>query len=262
MKVIKWYMFLLLVLFFNVMPVESEQSQGSKIAPKIQMKNMVPSVMTDYGVFQRIDSFRGGNIFAFLVEVEEDYFFRKNSQNVAFMMPLPEDIETKYREKILTLLQSIFTEDRVHDVEVNIKLEDVNASKIIDRITVRVNIDGRWKIKYDDKNRPIISSDGLIERVYIPISQEDLRQTQILIQDVIGYNSIRGDMITIQNIPFDRTIQFAFEDLTYLQRQKKQTILLWRMGLIITCSICCSVFWVIYKSRKSKVKNSVRHNST
>jgi len=85
----------------------------------------------------------------------------------------------------------------------------------IKRITVSVNIDGIWKIKLNENHNPIIDQFGGRERVYFPISPEDIQQIQILIQNAIGYDVTRGDSVTVHNIPFDRSKQFAEEDAEY-----------------------------------------------
>jgi flagellar M-ring protein FliF len=50
----------------------------------------------------------------------------------------------------------------------------------------------------------------------------------------VGYNSGRGDSVTVQNIPFDRTREFAEEDAAYFRRKQMQTtILVFLSGLVI-----------------------------
>jgi flagellar biosynthesis/type III secretory pathway M-ring protein FliF/YscJ len=162
-------------------------------------------------------------------------------------------MEKYYRELILRTLQSIFSEDQVRDVDFTIKLKNNNLGSvedefIIDCIIVNVNIDGIYKFKYDEKQRYIISPNGSRERVYIPISTYDLKATQRLIQDAIGYNSVRGDIVSVSNIPFDRTLQFIAEDASYFRQQKIKIILLLSVCLLI---ICFS-FWLIFKIKYKK----------
>ena len=93
----------------------------------------------------------------------------------------------------------------------------------IGRLTVSVNIDGKWKWKYDEKGTPVILPDGTIEREYTPVPPEDLRRAEALVRDAIGYNSARGDSVTVQNIPFDRTEEFKIEDAAYFRKKQMQT---------------------------------------
>jgi flagellar M-ring protein FliF len=97
-----------------------------------------------------------------------------------------------------------------------------------------VNIDGKWKVKYNDKGEPIINKDNTIEREYIPIPDDELKKAQALVQDAIGYNRSRGDSVTVQNIQFDRTKEFAEQDAAFLrQRQFQVTMLLLLAGITV-----------------------------
>jgi len=104
----------------------------------------------------------------------------------------------------------------------------------IDRITVAVNIDGVWRKVYDARGNPVVLSDGSIEREYTPIPEEDLRRTETLIRNAIGYNSARGDSVSVTNIPFDRTEEFRLEDAAYFrQKQIQNTIIIFVSGLTL-----------------------------
>ncbi len=115
----------------------------------------------------------------------------------------------------------------------------INTSQIseekspsIDRVTVSVNIDGTWQRRYDENGNLIIAPNGSIEREYIPVSEEDLEQARLLVQGAIGYNSARGDSVSVQNIQYDRTAQFASEDMAYLRSQQtRRTIMLALAGI-------------------------------
>jgi flagellar M-ring protein FliF len=122
----------------------------------------------------------------------------------------------------------------VHNEEINKKVTQEERSPQIDRITVSVNIDGKWRLKYDEKGDPVVLPDGTIDREYTPVPPDELRSTQLLIQSAVGYNSGRGDSVTVQNIPFDRTKQFVDEDAAYFRRKQIQTtVLVFLSGLII-----------------------------
>jgi flagellar M-ring protein FliF len=118
--------------------------------------------------------------------------------------------------------------------EINKRQIQEERSPTIDRVSISVNIDGRWKWKYDDKGRPVIKTDGSIDREYIPIAGEELRNAQALVQDSIGFNRIRGDSVTVQNIQFDRTKQFSDEDMAFIRaKQFQQTLIIALAGLAI-----------------------------
>jgi len=104
----------------------------------------------------------------------------------------------------------------------------------IDRVTVSVNIDGVWTRKFDSKRNPIITADGSIEREYAPIPPEDLEKVRKLICDAIGYNSARGDSVTVTNINVDRSAEFMKEDEAYFRKKQMQiTIIVFIAGLTI-----------------------------
>jgi flagellar M-ring protein FliF len=66
------------------------------------------------------------------------------------------------------------------------------------------------------------------------MSPEDIRQTQILIQNAIGFSAIRGDSVTVHNIQFDRTKQFHDEDDAYFRQKQLQTaIVIVLIGLAV-----------------------------
>jgi len=117
--------------------------------------------------------------------------------------------------------------------EINSRKTQEEKSPEIDRLTVSVNIDGTWKWKYDDKRKPVIDPDGSIERVYTPMTPEDIKSTQILIQNAIGYNAYRGDSVTVHNIQFDRTKEFSDQDAAYFRkRQIETTVLIFLIGIV------------------------------
>ncbi|MDR0689200.1 MAG: flagellar M-ring protein FliF [Spirochaetaceae bacterium] len=125
-------------------------------------------------------------------------------------------------------------ETLTNNEEINRRSIQEERSPSIDRITVSVNIDGQWKWKYDEKKNPVLLSDGSIEREYTPVSPEDLRSTQVLIQNAVGYNQARGDAVTVENIRFDRTRQFMEEDAAYFRsKQMQTTILIFLAGLAL-----------------------------
>ncbi|MDR1240060.1 MAG: flagellar M-ring protein FliF [Treponema sp.] len=125
-------------------------------------------------------------------------------------------------------------ETRTHNEVINNEKTQEERSPQIDRVTVSVNIDGQWKWKYDEKGNPVVLPDGTIEREYISVPPDELRSAQLLIRDAVGYNGGRGDSVTVQNIPFDRTKEFAEEDAAYFRKKQIQTtILIFLSGLVI-----------------------------
>jgi flagellar M-ring protein FliF len=121
-----------------------------------------------------------------------------------------------------------------HNEEINKRNIQEERSPQIDRVTVSVNIDGKWKWAYDEKGNPVILVDGSIEREYIPVPNEDIRKAEELIRDAIGFSASRGDSVTVHNIPFDRTQEFKEEDAVYFRKKQIQTtIIVFLSGLIL-----------------------------
>jgi flagellar M-ring protein FliF len=101
------------------------------------------------------------------------------------------------------------------------------------RLTVSVNIDGRWRKQLDEVGNPIVKQ-GRIERVYEPLSAEELKQAAALVQNAIGYDSARKDAVTVTNIAVDRTLEHQREDEEWLrQQQLQQTILYILIGVSV-----------------------------
>ncbi|MDR1576244.1 MAG: flagellar M-ring protein FliF [Treponema sp.] len=125
-------------------------------------------------------------------------------------------------------------ETNTQNEEINRKVTQEEKSPQIDRVTVSVNIDGKWKLKYDEKGNPVVLPDGSIEREYSEVPPDQLRAAQSLIQNAVGYNSGRGDSVTVQNIQFDRTEQFREEDAAYFRKKQIQTtVIVFLSGLTL-----------------------------
>ncbi|MDR3148113.1 MAG: flagellar M-ring protein FliF [Treponema sp.] len=132
------------------------------------------------------------------------------------------------------LYGSMAQETKVHNEVVNSEKSQEIRSPQMDRVTVSVNIDGQWKWKYNEKGEPIVALDGSIERDYIPVPTEQLRSAQLLVQNAVGYNAARGDSVTVQNIPFDRTAEFKAQDAAYFrQKQFRTTLVIFLIGLVV-----------------------------
>jgi flagellar M-ring protein FliF len=118
--------------------------------------------------------------------------------------------------------------------EINTRRIQEERSPEVNRVTVSVNIDGTWRLMFDEKRNTVIAEDGSRARAYTPVSPEDLRATQTLIQNAIGYSAVRGDSVTVHNIRFDRTRQFAEEDAAYFRRRQMETaIVIFLIGLAV-----------------------------
>jgi flagellar M-ring protein FliF len=143
-------------------------------------------------------------------------------------------------------------ETNVQNEEINRKITQEERSPQIDRVTVSVNIDGKWKWKYNEKGEPVILPDNTIEREYTPIPQEQLRAATSLIQNAVGYNPARGDMVTVQNIPFDRTKEFNEEDAAYFRKKQMQTTIIIILSGLTLLMISFIIFRVVAREMERR----------
>jgi len=116
----------------------------------------------------------------------------------------------------------------------------------IARISVAVAVDGIWNWDYDDKGKPIIDK-GSIKRIYTPVSDVDLGKAQTLVEHAVGYSTARGDSVTVQHIPFDRTSEFKAEDDEYRRQQQIQQTMLFSIVALIILIAAFFIFRMISK---------------
>ncbi len=116
---------------------------------------------------------------------------------------------------------------------INTKQTSEISSPKIDKISVSVNLDGKWK-KVKDNNGNLIIEDGAIKREYTPVSSEEMAEAVRLIQGAIGYDRNRGDRVEVTNIAYDRDDEFEAEDAEYFAAiQRKRTILLILIAIVV-----------------------------
>ncbi len=102
---------------------------------------------------------------------------------------------------------------------------EITAPKI-DRVSVSVNLDGKWRIEKDNQGNFIVE-DGALKRHYDEIPAAELSKAEDLIKGAIGYNRERGDLVHVTNIQYDRTDQFKAEDDEYFAAiQRRRTLLM------------------------------------
>ncbi len=120
--------------------------------------------------------------------------------------------------------------------------EEVNTRNVVEekspweikRITVGAAIDGTWHKVYNDKGELQFENGGIIKREYTPVSDEEIKKAQTLIEHAIGYDKARGDSVVVQHIKFDRSAQFNKEDDEYRnQKRVQQTVLYSIIGVAI-----------------------------
>lgn len=110
---------------------------------------------------------------------------------------------------------------------INTKQTSEISSPKIDKISVSVNLDGKWKLIKDTNGNPVVDEeDGSLKRVYTPVSDKEMADAEKSIKGAIGYNRDRGDLVVVTNIAYDRDEEHAAEDAEYFAAiQRKRTIL-------------------------------------
>lgn len=111
--------------------------------------------------------------------------------------------------------------------EINRQYTTEQGAPSVQRISVAVALDGVWVREYDENGNLLMNPDGSLRRNYLPIDQEQLNRAQSLVQSAVGYDPSRGDIVTVQNIQFDRSSEHAREDEEFRRQRQVQTILLW-----------------------------------
>lgn len=105
----------------------------------------------------------------------------------------------------------------------NIVNEEINEEHIkkkrqpwvINRVNTSVVIDGIW----EQKEMPD-------KRKYLEVSEDQLKKAQDIVAKATGFSETRGDIISVQNIPFDRTEEFKKIDEEIEARERLRKILL------------------------------------
>ena len=108
-------------------------------------------------------------------------------------------IEQDYVKRITKLLTPLLGEDKVKvhvSAEVNLlpredAIKSLGPSVLLKRLSVAVTVDNLTKV-----------NTNMDEVISVPLSTEEIQQITNLIKSVIGFNSARGDQISVVNIPF------------------------------------------------------------
>ncbi|MDR0376069.1 MAG: flagellar M-ring protein FliF [Treponema sp.] len=142
------------------------------------------------------------------------------------------------------LYGEVTQETLVDNEEINKRVIQEERTPTIDRVTVSANIDGVWTVKKDEQGKEIVTN-GSLEREYTPVSTDDLRAATDLIQNAIGYSASRGDSVTVQSIPIDRSRQFAEEDAQLLKEKRLQFILLFAVIGLVALFLAFLIFRMV-----------------
>ena len=168
--------------------------------------------------------------------------------------------------KDLTNLVGVWDADRnTENFEVNVKNTTEEKSPYeIQRISLGMVIDGTWALTFDEEGEAVLTPNGMREREYTPVPEDILRQAREVVRGAVGFSSARGDIITVENIPFDRSEQFRLEDAEWLRRRQIQRAILWSIigvaGVIFLFAVARLITSQIERRRREREEELARQH--
>ena len=127
--------------------------------------------------------------------------------------------------------------------------EEVASPLSTKKIAVGVAIDGTWERLYDEAGALLVVN-GKIQREYKPVPSENLERIRNVLKNSLGIDETRGDTVTVENIPFDRSREFAEENEAYARVQSRQLILLVLIGIFISLVLLAVLFRFLMQIRE------------
>ena len=129
-----------------------------------------------------------------------------------------------------TVQNNVFNKEQRH--------EEVHSQP--GRRTVSVNIDGKWRVKFDKDHNYIITDEnsplgaGHIDREYIPVSDDQLSEATGYVQAAIGYNALRGDDVKVTRISIDRDSEWEDKEKDYFATKRRaQLVMIVLIGIVV-----------------------------
>ncbi len=155
-------------------------------------------------------------------------------------------------EDLTNLVGNYSKEDNITNYVYNTQTskEEMAPYKIA-RVSVAVAIDGVWTLERDNKGEYIFD-EGTLRRTYEPVSDELLGKALRLVQHAVGYDANRGDTVTVEHIPFDRSEEFKQQDEDYLRQKQIQRLLLYSIVALLGIIIFFIAFRLISKEMERR----------
>jgi flagellar M-ring protein FliF len=147
--------------------------------------------------------------------------------------------------------------EKVRNYEISQQVSSIVSSPYkIERISVAVWVDGTWEKLYDEDGKPLITEDGGIERQYIPRTSEEIKSYEEIVKGAIGYSTARRDTVIVKNIQFDRTEEFALEDVYLKKREQLRKTLLSALIALFAIFIVTIAYRAISRevARRKRIK--------
>jgi len=151
--------------------------------------------------------------------------------------PAGQEGQTPPAYKDLSNLVGSYTDkSEITNNVVNTEKSKIEKSPIrIEKVAIGVALDGIWTKDFDPKTgETLTETNGSIKRTYHPLTNEELQKAKSVLQAAVGYEFPRGDIVTVEHIPFDRTVQFEKEDADFrAQKNLQNTLLVIIVGLVV-----------------------------
>jgi len=134
--------------------------------------------------------------------------------------------ETERTYPSFTSSSSPYSSEKEHTV-VNYEVDKI-VKRIIEtpgnikRLSVSVLVDGKYEKVGEGKK---------VKWNYIPRTQEEIKQIEQAVIAAAGINIERGDMVSVQNIPFDKT--YLEQEKELMAKQKKEEFVKWLLNKIL-----------------------------
>jgi flagellar M-ring protein FliF len=153
----------------------------------------------------------------------------------------------------------------IENYEINVRnITEEKSPYVINRISLGMVIDGTWELKFDGNGEPVLLPGNLRERVYKPVPPEVLSQALEVVKGAIGYSRSRGDVVTVENIPFDRTEQFRLDDEAWMKKRQMQRVILWSIigvtGVIFLFVVARLISRQLEKRRREREEELARQH--
>jgi flagellar M-ring protein FliF len=127
----------------------------------------------------------------------------------------------------------------------------------INKVSCSVMVDGKWEIEIDSKGNLVVDKSKLgYKRKYTPLSDDEIKKIEEVVKGAIGYDKARGDIVTVQNIPFNHESEFAAEDAIIKRKDLLRKALITSFASILVFLLIIVLYRVISAEvqRRKKLK--------
>jgi len=181
--------------------------------------------------------------------------FKENYNGSGFNPEGPPGVEGQTPPAYKDLEGHVGTYNRT-DSKINYELNETKTKEqgtpSIKRISIAVAIDGIWKKSFKPDGSFEFNTDGTIKRTYVALTPDEIKNSIELIKGAVGYSAVRGDLVNVQNISFDRTKEQAKEDEDLRRAQQTQMIILYSLIGIAVILVVFIIFRLVSREMERR----------